>query len=98
MVDEVGVVTIADAQARRLSRIDPASRRALVAFLRSPRYEVLPTDDVEERVLATVPREVRITVTASPRRGIDATIDLARATGRARLRGRAAPLRKADQG
>jgi len=78
VVDEVGVVTIADAQARRLSRIDPASRRALVAFLRSPRYEVLPTDDVEERVLATVPREVRITVTASPRRGIDATIDLAR--------------------
>jgi methylenetetrahydrofolate reductase (NADPH) len=71
------VVTIADAQARRLSRIDPASRRALVAFLRSPRYEILPTDDVEERVLASVPRDVVITVTASPRRGIDATIDLA---------------------
>jgi methylenetetrahydrofolate reductase (NADPH) len=71
------VVTIADAQARRLSRIDPASRRALVAFLRSPRYEILPTDDVEERVLASVPREVVVTVTASPRKGIDATIDLA---------------------
>jgi methylenetetrahydrofolate reductase (NADPH) len=77
VVDEVGVVTIADAQARRLSRIDPAGRRALVAFLRSPRYEVLPTDDVEERVLATVPREVTMTVTASPRRGIDATLGLA---------------------
>ncbi|MDQ6720503.1 MAG: methylenetetrahydrofolate reductase [Candidatus Dormibacteraeota bacterium] len=73
----MGVVTIADAQARRMSRIDPAGRRALAAFLRSPRYEVLPTDDVEERVLATVPREVTMTVTASPRRGIEATIRLA---------------------
>jgi methylenetetrahydrofolate reductase (NADPH) len=72
------VVTIADAHGRRLSRIDAASRQAMAAFLRSPRYEVLPTDDVEERVLATVPREVTMTVTASPRRGIGATIGLAK--------------------
>ena len=71
------MVTIAPADARRLGRIDAAGKRALTAFLRSPRYEVLPTDDVEERVLAAVPREVTITVTASPRRGIDATIGLA---------------------
>jgi methylenetetrahydrofolate reductase (NADPH) len=71
------VVTIADAASRRLGRIDDASRKALVAFLRSPRYEVLPTEDVEERVLASVPRDVTITITASPRRGIDATVDLA---------------------
>ena len=70
-------MTIAETNARRLGRIDPASRRALIAFLRSPRYEVLPTEDVEERVLATVPREVTMTITASPRRGIGATIDLA---------------------
>jgi len=71
------VVTIADAASRRLGRIDDASRKALVAFLRSPRYEVLPTEDVEERVVASVPRDVTMTITASPRRGIDATIDLA---------------------
>jgi methylenetetrahydrofolate reductase (NADPH) len=71
------VVTIADAASRRLGRIDEASRKALVAFLGSPRYEVLPTEDVEERVLASVPRDVTITITASPRRGIDATVDLA---------------------
>jgi methylenetetrahydrofolate reductase (NADPH) len=71
------VVTIADAASRRLGRIDEASKNALLAYLRSPRYEVLPTEDVEERVLASVPRDVTITVTASPRRGIDATIDLA---------------------
>jgi methylenetetrahydrofolate reductase (NADPH) len=74
---EVGVVSIADVKARRLGRIDPASKRALVAFLRAPRYEVLPTDDVEERVLNAVPHEVTITVTASPRKGIEATIGLA---------------------
>ena len=71
------MVTIADAASKRLGRIDDASRKALVAFLRSPRYEVLPTEDVEERVLASVPPDVTITITASPRRGIDATIDLA---------------------
>ena len=77
MSSEVGVVTIANAQARRLGRIDPASRRALVAFLQAPRYEVLPTEDVEERVAAALPHEVTIAVTASPRRGIEATIGLA---------------------
>jgi methylenetetrahydrofolate reductase (NADPH) len=77
VVDEVGVVTIADAQARRLNRIDPAGRRAMIAFLRAPRYEVLPTEDIEQRVVAAVPLDVTITVTASPRRGIEATIGLA---------------------
>ena len=71
------MVSIANAQDRRLGRIDPASRRALVEFMRAPRYEVLPTDDVEERLLAAVPRDVIITITASPRRGIEATLGLA---------------------
>ena len=71
------MVTIADSASRRLGRIDDASKKALVAFLRSPRYEVLPTEDVEERVVASVPRDVTMTITASPRRGIDATIGLA---------------------
>jgi len=82
VVFEVGVVTIAGANTRRLGRIDRPGRQALVAFLRSPRYEVLPTDDVEDRVLAVVPRDVTITITASPRRGIEATIDLAERLGR----------------
>ena len=76
------MVTIAEAGARRLGRMDRSGRQALVAFLSAPRYEVLPTDDIEERVLATVPHEVTITVTASPRRGIDATVDLAERLGR----------------
>jgi methylenetetrahydrofolate reductase (NADPH) len=52
-------------------------RTALIGFLRAPRYEVLPTEDIEGRVLAHVPQEVTITVTASPRRGMAATISLA---------------------
>ena len=49
----------------------------LADLLRTPRYEVLPTDDAVERVLAYVPKDVTITVTASPRRGMPATVHLA---------------------
>jgi methylenetetrahydrofolate reductase (NADPH) len=37
---------------------------------------------VEERVLTSVPRDVTITVTASPRRGIEATLSLAERLGK----------------
>jgi methylenetetrahydrofolate reductase (NADPH) len=40
------------------------------------RYEVLPTAKVEAAVLESVPRDVVITVTASPAKGIAATLDL----------------------
>jgi methylenetetrahydrofolate reductase (NADPH) len=78
----VGVVTIAEASTRRLPRLSEASKQALVSFLSAPRYEVLPTEDVEERVLTSVPRDVTITVTASPRRGIEATLSLAERLGK----------------
>jgi methylenetetrahydrofolate reductase (NADPH) len=38
------------------------------------RYEVLPVEGIEEQVLAYVPHDVTITVTASPARGLDATL------------------------
>jgi len=44
--------------------------------LKHARYEVLPTPKVEAAVLAAVPREVQLTVTASPNKGISATLDL----------------------
>jgi methylenetetrahydrofolate reductase (NADPH) len=68
------------APARLLGRIgltDEASRRSLIAFLQAPRYEVLPTEDVEALVVDHVPKNVTMTITASPRRGIDATVSLA---------------------
>ena len=61
----------------RIGLTDETSRQGLIAFLKSPRYEVLPTESVEELVVAHVPKEVTITITASPRRGIDATVSLA---------------------
>jgi methylenetetrahydrofolate reductase (NADPH) len=51
--------------------------RALAGLLRAPRYEIFPTHDVLDVVARHVPKEVVITVTASPRRGMPATIHLA---------------------
>ena len=58
-------------------RLDAASREALLRFLGHPRYEVLPTEDAFDLVAAHVPTDVTVTITSSPRRGIDATISLA---------------------
>jgi methylenetetrahydrofolate reductase (NADH) len=38
------------------------------------RYEVIPIDGIEDQVLAHVPREVKVTVTASPSRGLEPTL------------------------
>ncbi len=58
-------------------RLDSASREALARFLSHPRFEVLPTEEAGELVVRHVPTEVTITVTSSPRRGIEATMALA---------------------
>src|SRR4029077_2213445 len=63
----------------RIGLTDETSRQGLISFLGSPRYEVLPTEGVETLVTTSVPKEVTVTITASPRRGIDATISLAEA-------------------
>jgi len=57
--------------------LDTGVGHGLAGLLRTPRYEVFPTDDVLANVASLVPREVTITVTASPRRGLPATIRLA---------------------
>jgi methylenetetrahydrofolate reductase (NADPH) len=49
----------------------------LDALLRDPRYEVFPSKGTEQAVLEWVPRGMTVTVTASPVKGLDATIDLA---------------------
>jgi methylenetetrahydrofolate reductase (NADPH) len=46
----------------------------ILRLLEHPRYEVLPLDGIEDRVVAHVPREVKVTVTASPAKGLDATL------------------------
>src|SRR5258708_14799171 len=56
--------------------------RARATFLRAPRYEVFPTDDVLAVVVRHVPNDVTITGTASPRRGMPAPVLLAVALAR----------------
>ena len=54
----------------------------MVRLLEHARYEVLPTASIEDKVLEHVPRDVAVTVTASPGKGLEATLDLAeRLTG-----------------
>ena len=52
-------------------------RKSLAFHLGRPRYEVFPADGIEDEVAAHVPRELKVAVTASPRRGLDATVALA---------------------
>lgn len=51
----------------------------LRTLLGTVRYEVLPAKATEDKVLAHVPRDVVVTVTASPVKGLEPTLDL---TGR----------------
>ena len=56
----------------------PRSGLARVApLLRAPRYEVFPGAGTEQAILEWVPRELTVTVTASPARGLEPTLDLA---------------------
>jgi len=53
-----------------------AARNALVAAFRRPRYEVIPTVHAEEEVLAHVPKAIKVTVTASPVKGLEPTLEI----------------------
>ena len=52
----------------------PPAGSPLVAALEHPRYEVLPLDGVADAVKAHVSPAVKITVTASPSRGLESTL------------------------
>jgi methylenetetrahydrofolate reductase (NADPH) len=45
-------------------------------LLQSPRYEVLPAPSTEQAVVDWVPRQLTVTVTASPAKGLDDTLAL----------------------
>ena len=49
---------------------------SLDALLKSPRFEVLPSKDTEQAVQEWVPAGMTVTVTASPVKGLEPTIDL----------------------
>ncbi|CAA9451832.1 MAG: 5,10-methylenetetrahydrofolate reductase [uncultured Rubrobacteraceae bacterium] len=53
------------------------ANRRLAGFLRHPGYEVIPLQGTEESVVEHVPKDVALTVTASPGKGTWATVELA---------------------
>jgi methylenetetrahydrofolate reductase (NADPH) len=69
--------------ARGSSAPDRASARAVADLLRASRFEILPLDGIEDEVLAHLPKDAKVTVTASPRKGLEATLDLSERLARA---------------
>ena len=57
-------------------RLPGAGLRQVAPLLDRARYEVMPTRGAEQAVLEWMPREVTVTVTASPTKGLDQTLDL----------------------
>jgi methylenetetrahydrofolate reductase (NADPH) len=51
-------------------------RDALARLLTRPRYEVFPIPGIADDVVAHVPTEIKVAVTSSPTRGIEATLRL----------------------
>jgi methylenetetrahydrofolate reductase (NADPH) len=61
---------------RRGSRLDDAGRAGLARVLEDPTFELIPLKNVREQA-AALPRGAAISVTASPGKGIEATVELA---------------------
>jgi methylenetetrahydrofolate reductase (NADPH) len=63
------------AASRSPARADSEPART-AELLRNARFEVLPLEGIEEQVLAHLGTDAKVTVTASPRRGLEATVEL----------------------
>ncbi len=59
------------------TRENEDARERVAEALRRPRYEVIPLRGAEEQVVRHAPKDVKITVTASPKKGIESTLGLA---------------------
>jgi methylenetetrahydrofolate reductase (NADH) len=60
----------------RRSRLDAEGAAALARVLADPTFELIPLKNVREQA-ATLPRGATVSVTASPGKGIEATVELA---------------------
>lgn len=56
---------------------------SVAELLASSRFEILPLEGVEEQVREHLPKDVKVTVTASPRKGLEATLELSERLARA---------------
>jgi methylenetetrahydrofolate reductase (NADPH) len=62
---------------KQQTRDDQKAREVVAEALRRPRYEVIPLRGAEEQAVEHVPKEVKLTVTASPKKGLESTLELA---------------------
>jgi methylenetetrahydrofolate reductase (NADPH) len=53
------------------------ARQVVTDALRRPRYEVIPLQGMEDQVVEHVPKDVKVTVTASPKKVIESTLEFA---------------------
>jgi methylenetetrahydrofolate reductase (NADPH) len=60
-----------------MARLGLGGLARVAPLLEHPRYEVFPASSVEDAVAEWVPPGMTVTVTASPAKGLDATLDLA---------------------
>jgi methylenetetrahydrofolate reductase (NADPH) len=58
------------------NKLKAPATATMVRLLKNARYEVLPTASIEDTVLAHVGTDQAVTVTASPGKGLEATLDL----------------------
>ena len=56
---------------------------SVAQLLARSRFEILPLDGIEDQVREHLPKDVKVTVTASPRKGLEATLDLSERLARA---------------
>lgn len=62
---------------RAITVREPGARASMKKVFQTMGYEVIPFKKTEQAVLSCVPKDVPLTVTASPAKGQDATVDLA---------------------
>jgi methylenetetrahydrofolate reductase (NADPH) len=62
---------------------DSGASHVLAELLRRSRFEVLPLDGIEDEIREHLGTDVKVTVTASPRKGLEATLDLSERLARA---------------
>jgi methylenetetrahydrofolate reductase (NADPH) len=61
------------------AREGSAAAHPLIAALQRPRYEILPIEGIEDQVFAHLPPGSKVTLTASPSKGLESTLAAAEA-------------------
>jgi methylenetetrahydrofolate reductase (NADPH) len=78
-----GAEAAATGRAGREAAATGRAAPALADLLRRPRFEILPLAGIEDQVREHLTADVKVTITASPRKGLEATLELSERLGAA---------------